>query len=967
MTETTDIELQIKVDTEKAKQGIIDLEKSIEETTRTADAQEQKLTNSFGNFIPGSIKKALGSFNEFKKVVDMKAQSAGATTFGTAFKTIVTSGIKSAATAMKALWAATGPIGLAIGAIVAAVILLTKGISGAVKAQKEYNENTQAGLNAMDALKRTVDGVSSSQEKATQKTAEGEKAAIAQKMVWEAIGNWFSDTFGPVIDWITDKFKVVQNLVGFIANKLGLVTDEAVELRLEFSKTVEQAKEIASAEQQYADQMAAINLDSKKGAQEKLSAAQSYLDALAAQYVQVVKNVGAESQMAKQIKAAIDAQSKLRDEFAKQADAEAKAANDAAKAKTDIEERKEIEASIAKQIQANNIGREAELKLAKARNASEEELKAINDQFLQQQQQIYEGGQKQVEQYLAKWNATREEYKLGYQLLDLYTEQSTSQEKIVSYTKEQQALINEITDALAEQAIEAEKDTAARIQMQNELIDVQRARAREEMENEKAFQALTKESQADVLAKFDAVTEGMKREIKDLTDIENLEKEIADAEAKYREVEAQAQLDLNAGVLTQKEYEEQILTAAKEHNSIVQGLAGKYAGVEGATDKLAGSLKNVEDRAKKVYTAFENSTAAVGALNQVTGAVGDLAGQLADNKAKAQTEVIKKELEASIKLADETLKTESKRIDDALKADKKRIDDTLKDEKKSINAFYEETHAKMDAERQRVLVEAGFIEGTSKEALEAAMQKALATMDADIIYAEQRRQEKLAIEKKYDDAEKLAAEQKNKELETAQQKHENDMFAAQAQAEADKLAAQEAADAAKEAAQKKAANAAADIEYKQYMSDWIMQLVMLPGQIAAAIMQGYAQAGPFAGSAGAIIAASVGAIQLAALMAAKPKKPTPFAMGGVFEGGIVEKPTRFKFAQGGMLQDGIMGEAGAEAILPLERTPGGALGVNAAGGSQQINVVSPQNLGEYLLQLINDGNLGNIRAIRISN
>lgn len=56
---------------------------------------------------------------------------------------------------------------------------------------------------------------------------------------------------------------------------------------------------------------------------------------------------------------------------------------------------------------------------------------------------------------------------------------------------------------------------------------------------------------------------------------------------------------------------------------------------------------------------------------------------------------------------------------------------------------------------------------------------------------------------------------------------------------------------------------------------------------------------------------------------------TPFAKGGV-----VASPTYFG-SSGGM---GLMGEAGAEAILPLKRGPDGSLGV-AAGGSGAAQIV----------------------------
>lgn len=64
----------------------------------------------------------------------------------------------------------------------------------------------------------------------------------------------------------------------------------------------------------------------------------------------------------------------------------------------------------------------------------------------------------------------------------------------------------------------------------------------------------------------------------------------------------------------------------------------------------------------------------------------------------------------------------------------------------------------------------------------------------------------------------------------------------------------------------------------------------------------------------------------------------PFAKGGVVpfaQGGVVSQPTLFPM--GG--KTGLMGEAGAEAILPLQRSADGRLGVAASGGGGSVNVV----------------------------
>lgn len=111
------------------------------------------------------------------------------------------------------------------------------------------------------------------------------------------------------------------------------------------------------------------------------------------------------------------------------------------------------------------------------------------------------------------------------------------------------------------------------------------------------------------------------------------------------------------------------------------------------------------------------------------------------------------------------------------------------------------------------------------------------------------------------------------------------------------------------------------------------------GNIAKALASAVLQAellgsGPLAGILGTSPTTSGGA---GGLLGSLFSAFIPHAQGGVYDspslsaysGRIVSEPTFFKFASGG----GVMGEAGPEAIMPLQRGPDGRLGVAAANGN----------------------------------
>jgi lambda family phage tail tape measure protein len=86
--------------------------------------------------------------------------------------------------------------------------------------------------------------------------------------------------------------------------------------------------------------------------------------------------------------------------------------------------------------------------------------------------------------------------------------------------------------------------------------------------------------------------------------------------------------------------------------------------------------------------------------------------------------------------------------------------------------------------------------------------------------------------------------------------------------------------------------------------------------------------------------------------------PKPNANGNAFSGGnvipfasggVVGSPTYFGMGGG---QTGLMGEAGPEAIMPLERGPDGKLGVATTSNSQSVTVVQNINVSTGVQQTV---------------
>lgn len=113
------------------------------------------------------------------------------------------------------------------------------------------------------------------------------------------------------------------------------------------------------------------------------------------------------------------------------------------------------------------------------------------------------------------------------------------------------------------------------------------------------------------------------------------------------------------------------------------------------------------------------------------------------------------------------------------------------------------------------------------------------------------------------------------------------------------------------------------------------------------IQQGIAEASslPFPANLGAMATVAASTASIVSTIAGTDAQ---FAKGGAFVGGdVVNTPTTFPMSGG---RTGLMGEAGAEAIMPLARDANGRLGVTVNGGGSSSGGIVQQNKIEITVQ-----------------
>ncbi|GHT70202.1 hypothetical protein FACS1894110_21260 [Spirochaetia bacterium] len=870
---------------------------------------------------------------------------------------------KVAKTLGKTISAALSPAGLALAAVTMAIKFLKDAITGAIKSQKEFADNIKTAGQAMDTLSGKTKALTAEEQK---KEELDKRSALATAKIQQALvdmGNAISTTVAPVLNFFNGLWVALLENLGNIAVGIGTVlsvigtvnpaflaagaaliafggsiqnvSDAEAEAALNAQVLKKQNESLVSS---YGNLTSALKntetaersgaITAAEAAEGRLSANQSYLDSLiqtrAEMDTAAQKNgINATAELAA-LDAKIQAQVKERNNLkaivaANQAAADAakKAAQEETKKGDIISAYKDLQKQIAQQTLANNNAYETAVKLARDRNATEYELKKLEEDHAKANREIYGSAQKALLAATGLYNETRATAPITFGLVDAWGAIAAGEAEAVARSKEMQALMDEQTDALAEQEIARAKesnDILTAVSMQKELIEIQRQRARAEIEASEEFKAASKADQEAILADFARVTEGMKSEADQAIAEtgkarESLLADQSDALAQIEIAKAQENKDTAKAIKLENDLIEKQRQREKER---IMATAEYLTASDEERDHILKNFDAITAGMKKMDSLDVGKIA--GDMSQIVSAVGSVADAMT-----AITDQMAQDQLAS-------------------------IEKTLEEMQALIDAQLESTLAMLDKERNAALEAAGFIKTTSEEGQAASMEAALASGDEAIIYREEQRQKELAINKEFDAKEK----------------------AAQAQA-----------DAAKKAAEEKAAREEAEIKYKAAMADWTMRMIMAPGQIAAGILSTIAQMGFPAAIAGIVAAGVAGAANIATLIATMPKKQA-FKYGDVFaggkninfqghplkaysSGGVVDTPTMFPMSNG---NTGLLGEAGPEAIMPLGRDSSGALGVNAAGlgagGYPPPSVISGVELGNLLIYAYSKGQLDQV-------
>ncbi|MDR2500130.1 MAG: hypothetical protein LBD37_03490 [Treponema sp.] len=834
-------ELKKAIELKFANKDIIAIGKSLKESFGAGVSKAKEFVNSLKSGLASSTKSLL-EFAKSHGKLDWKNHINGVKSFVSSLVSGMAGGVKAAIQFGIALNAATGGLLLIIGAVVGLIAVIGK----MAASQGEYNRNLEVSKKAHEGIGAVIKRNTFYIEQQEKKISEVNKAQQVSPVILSKTAGILQKVLLPHADtWrktIQKAYELQQKILGLqkdMAIAMGMVTEEELKTaaitqinKKENAAVVEAKKKIWFETQK----ILMMENDIVKQEEAKLSAMDSLIDVMAEQLV-LMKAEDTE------LKGQLETLKKKRDELGKnlEANKNINAAIDSHKlaidkillTETDATKQKEAQLS-ALNTYIDSLAEEAalmkgqnkiredllnfEIKMrVEARDKLMKELESEKEitEELTEQEKITKARNEAEERYNETLRRVREQLETG---------RITEEEAKTQRAAAMEAWADDLRGIVDEYNL-IEGATVKLLGKKEELAGLAKRELRHAQDQAK-LAAETRKAAEDFGARQEKFADDQKAAAGDLLDVQEL---IAQQEIDRLKTQAE-----NTGSMKEQEslyeqaYEKEVALLIQQRARALENykLTDSYKAMadegEGSAEEfeeawqkatdgmVAGIKKGGKAAAVSVKDIAEQAVAALGAAL-------DLMTQLAQQDAASRIEGIEKDLEAT---------------------------------KEEIDEFYEKERERLEEERQKALEAAGFAAATSAEGLEAAMQAAMDSMDAQVIYREKQRQKELAINRDFDTQEAALEEERK---------------------------------AKEEAAEKEAAQRKLDIQYEADMIEWKSNLIKGGADIAMGIIKAWSQGGGVMGAVLAALVTVAGAFQMAGLIAAQPKKQT-LASGGIVEG-----------------------------------------------------------------------------------
>jgi hypothetical protein len=204
----------------------------------------------------------------------------------------------------------------------------------------------------------------------------------------------------------------------------------------------------------------------------------------------------------------------------------------------------------------------------------------------------------------------------------------TAAKELKALEELRRSILTSQSDTLAEQEIAREREAGnleRAIELESELIDVQREREREVLTASDEFKKLKAEEQAEILAGYDAITEGIKQSYANETKAANLR---IQAQETYKKTLAQIQAQRDAYFIKEDEAQKKRLQAEQQYIQTLSGLRDEYRQLNDLNEEQEEQIREEIANHVAVAESIETSIEASDRLAQAQQAVDEYVRQI---------------------------------------------------------------------------------------------------------------------------------------------------------------------------------------------------------------------------------------------------------------------------------------------------------------------------------------------------